>query len=297
MSNSPENPEEDVEVPSEGPDVRQLTIHDAYQLGSHITYLRFAGQYGHPVGSVESGGILRSLEDIQNRLIETDTALTVANQIEDFKVRVHNAHESDTAEESIHEDLGDRLNQLGETWGQLLVETLVDERRIKIPSSGFLDLEQLMQHPGHMFGENVWESMDETPKQDIAEACRALPMGCTTASVMVSLRAVEHYLRKWYEHEAGEELERGTWGSVLDYLMNRYVAEEDANGPILQQLSSVPSVLSHLYYLKEKRDQVNHPDESPTDYEAIITLFMVTGTISEVCEVLGIVNQENQSQL
>lgn len=259
---------------------RDLTISDAYNLGTHIIYLQFAGRNNHPVGSPEYGYILESLESLQNTLLSTDTSLTVASQIEDFKAVLYTHYEGEDASTNINDELGSQLEQHAETWNQLLVETLAEERRLNVPNTGILDLEQLMGSPNQLFRQEVWESMDEIPRQDIIESCRALPMGCSTATVMVSLRAVEHYLRKWYEYETSEKLQQRTWGSVLDELMDIYVAEEDTGAPVIQQLSGVPSVLSNLYYLKEKRNQVSHPDESPSGHEAAITLFMVAGTIT-----------------
>jgi hypothetical protein len=279
---------EGVEEPADEYEVRDLTISDAYVLGQNINYLKYAGKYNQPVGSVESGGILNALEEIQNRLLATDTALTVTSQIEDIKIAIHREHE-DTGDPNteISDEIGSHLTQQASTWAQLIAEKLADETRINIPNTWILDFERLMEEPSLIFEIEVWEAMDRQSRKDIWEACRSLPVGCATASVMVSLRAVERYLRKWYEYETGEKLDRGTWGSVLDDLIAIYVSEEDAQGRVLQQLSSVPSVLSNIYYLKERRDKVSHPDESPTDYEAVVTLFMVAGTISEVCREIG----------
>ena len=294
MSDSSDESEK-VEEPSEDYEIRDLTISDAYNLGENITYLKYAGQYNHRIGSVESGGILHALEQIQNRLLATETSLTVASQIEDVKAAIHNEYEGlgDPSTE-INDELGIRLSQQASTWAQLIAEELAEETRINIPNTWILDFERLMYEPGLLFEDEVWKIMDRESKKDIWEACRSLPVGCATASVMVSLRAVERYLRKWYEHETDEELERGTWGSVLDDLIEIYVSDEDAKGRVLQQLSSVPSVLSNIYYLKERRDKVSHPDESPTDYDAVVTLFMVAGTISEVCREIGDVASEER---
>jgi len=271
---------EEVDEPADDLQNRDLTISDAFEIGIHINYLRFSGELNLQVGTLEEGGILNSLEILQNRLVATNTGNTVASQIEDIKRAIFEKHDQST--EKIDDDIGNELSNWADTWEHLLSEELVNERRIKIPNTGILDFEQLMGSPNHLFEDVVWNAMDEVAKRDITEACHSLPLGCSTASLMVSLRAVEYYLRQWYQNETGEELDRGTWGSVLDDLIEIYIAEEDTGAPVMQQLSSVPSVLSNLYYLKEKRDKVSHPDESPSNYEAVITLFMVSGTISEV---------------
>jgi len=291
MSESPDN----VEEPVDEPEVRDLTISDAFNLGANIVFLRTCGTLEHRVGSVEQSGVLHSLELVQNKLVATRVGLTVASQIEEVKSAIYDIHgQEPNPNDPIDDSLGDEISKRAETWEQLLSENLANETRIKIPNRGILYFEQLMYEPNRLFEEKVWEAMDATPKNDISEACRALPMGCTTASLMVSLRSVEHYLRKWHENKTGDELERGTWGSVLDNLIDIYTAEEDQGAPVIQQLSSVPSVLSNIYYLKERRNKVAHPDESPSDYEAVITLFMVSGTISDVCREMGEVTIDSE---
>lgn len=275
---------DEIEVEPEEPVRRDLIMSDAFLLGTYLTYLRIAGNNQYKLGDIDQGGILGALESTQSILVETRTAVNVAEQIHEFRSHLYHQYEGDSPNTRISDDLGDELHQKATTWFELLKEKIAKETRINIPSSGILDIELLMHQPSSMFEPEIWESMDETPKRDFTEACRSLSLQCNTASVMVALRAVEHYLRKWYSQEIGEEIERRSWGGVLDELIDEYVAEADQRGPVVQQLSSVPSVLSHILYLKDKRNTVNHPEESPTNYEAVITLFMVAGTIAEVSE-------------
>ncbi len=100
---------------------------------------------------------------------------------------------------------------------------------------------------------------------------------------MLSLRAVEHCLREWYEYE-NEPIESASWGHVLDLLMEEFVTDEKKNDTVLTQLSDLPPVLTNLYYLKEKRNEVNHPEESPDGQEARQTLMIVASTITEIFE-------------
>lgn len=288
MSESPDDSDSnEIEVEPEEPVRRDLTITDGFALGSNTSYLRLAGNHNYYLGKVGEGYILEALENVQNTLIETQTAVHVAQRIDEFKRILYNQYEGESATTRIDEDLGDELMERANRWQDFINEAIAEERRLNIPSSGILDFEQLMYNPHSMFQQETWEAMDERPKKDFAEACRTLPIECPTATVMMSLRAVEHYLRKWQNQEIGEAVEQESMGSVLDSLIEEHIDEQDKKGPVIQQLSGVPSVLSNILYLKDKRNKVNHPDERPTRYEAAITLFMVAGTISEVCEVIG----------
>lgn len=167
------------------------------------------------------------------------------------------------------------------TWVNLLSQELKNQKSIPISDAGVLNIESLVESPKSLFGEKVWQWLDQKPQADIEESCRALAVECPTASVMLSLRAVEHCLRRWYEQE-NQPLDRGGWGQVLDQLMEEHASEEKRNDTVLTQLSDLPPVLSNLYYLKEKRNEVNHPERSPTIQEARRTLIIVSSTISDI---------------
>ena len=74
--------------------------------------------------------------------------------------------------------------------------------------------------------------------------------------------------------ETGNDIEDRTFGQVLTELGDSYSE------------GSRPSLLSHLDYLRDRRNQVAHPDESPDTQEAISTLIMVRETISNIQGIL-----------
>ncbi|WP_137291521.1 hypothetical protein [Natronorubrum halophilum] len=289
-----EEGEDQVEPPSQEREPRDLSMQDAYVLGANLSYLQYAGDSNENIGSIQGDGILFSLYNAESILVNTNTLPGVAKDMRNLLEQIYHKYEEEVSTTAIDNQMGNHLNQQAKTWTDILHREMSEQSKITIPNNGFLDWDIIIDHPYSLFEREVWETLDAGPKQDITEACRALPIGCTTASVMVSLRAVEHYLRKWYESETGGDLDRGTWGSVLDDLINLYLEEQDRGGPVLQQLSGVPDILSNLYYLKQKRDQVSHPDQSPTPYEAVVTLFMVVGTISEVSKEIDGLNLDKE---
>lgn len=133
-----------------------------------------------------------------------------------------------------------------------------------------LNLSDILETPSTFFDDSVWEWMDSPPKQDFIEACRCLAFSSPTASVMLSLRAAEYNLRNWYEFNTGREIENRTWGQVIGELEDAY------------EVHDRPAVLSNLDYLKEKRNAVSHPEESPSTRSSERMLYRVEGTISEI---------------
>lgn len=277
----------------EEPQIRELKISDSYYLGLHLQNIKSLRNVEMKVGDSEQGGVIGSLETIETVLRTTNTAPRVVSQIAAYKGQLYSEYEGEQVDVVLGDGWREELSNMARTWIELLNDELSREQRIKIPNRGVFDYELLMGEPSQLFEIETWKGMDTQPKNDIAEACRALAVGGHTASVMVSLRAVEYYLRKWCEQELSESINRGSLGHVLDRLMEKYENKEIKNAKISQRLSHMPNVLSNVYYLKEKRNEVTHLDVNPTPYEAVVTLMMVAGTITEVCEELGEIEVNN----
>lgn len=92
---------------------------------------------------------------------------------------------------------------------------------------------------------------------------------------MLSLRVVEYNLREWYEKDTGREIQKRNWGEVIGELEDIY-----------ESSSNRPSVLSNLDYLRDKRNEVSHPEHRPTEREAERMLYRIEGTISEIYDYL-----------
>lgn len=242
-----------------------LQLHDTLWLGAQLEYLRWIGSTEEP----NKGQVSEVMNSIEKKLKVRSGNSVLIQQIS----RYRDGSESDL------ENIGEKAI----TWMNLLTQELKNQKSIPVSDIGVLDIESLVDSPESLVSPKVWRWLDQKPQNDIAESCRSLAVECPTASVMLSLRAVEHCLRRWYEQE-NQPLDRGGWGQVLDQLMEEHASEENRNDTVLAQLSHLPPVLSNLYYLKEKRNEVNHPEKSPTIQEAWRTLVVVSSTISDIYE-------------
>ncbi|MFD1601026.1 hypothetical protein [Halobellus rarus] len=250
----------------------QLTLTDSLHLGARLEFLRRTGSSRIEVKESTVRELLEEVVQVLNhRKINSRVPALIKRHISNL------GKESD--EHLSEEQLRDLETQTS-SWIHLLARELNDERRIPATDTGILDVSKLSESPEDLFQESVWDWLDERPCADIQEACKTITVGCATSSVMLSLRAVEHCLRKWYEQQ-NESME-AAWGRVLDQLMEEYAEEEKKNDTVLTQLSDLPPVLTTLYYLKEKRNEVNHPEKSPSLREARRTLMIVASTITEI---------------
>lgn len=251
-----------------GEDSRALQLRDAFVLGSRLRYLEEAGVHRYPVGGVDDRYILGALNKLEIGLRRADTSSAILPQVVDFKEYLRGKYGDG---DEISEDDGRELGQRARSWAEVLMEELGEEKRIGIHNEGTSDMRKIYESPETLFENEVWEWMDERPRKDVREACRCLAVNAPTATVMLALRAVEDRLREWYRRDVDESIERLPWGNLLDELEREYMDRNER-----------PSVLSDLDYLKRMRNEVTHPDRSPSWREAEQTLHRVGWTIDDI---------------
>ncbi|MFD1588540.1 hypothetical protein ACFR9U_16300 [Halorientalis brevis] len=259
----------------EGP---QITLNDTLLLGSMLEYLRFASKNGHEVGEKDEKKILGTLSKVETTLETTNINSQLVGRVSQVKKEIEEKHERS---DSLDLKLKNELERKSVTWLNLLRQELAEENRISAADTGILAAEKLLDSPDNLFSDRVWGWLDDMPRNDLKESCRSIAVGNPISSVMLSLRAVEYCLQEWHEQETGEELD-ASWGSILNAMISYHISDEKEDGSLQEQLSGLPPVLSNLYYLKEKRNEVNHPKKSPSLQEGQRTLMIAVGTITEI---------------
>lgn len=244
-------------------DTDTLSLKDSFKLGVLIERVRT-----NTSEEVVAEEKITALNEIANILTIKEFGMDVAEQIEDEASKLSEHHEP---EEVVAESDLLSLNEKVELYQNLLSSKLDSEKRLPISSRGLFDVEKAMERPQDLFEKEVWDWIPKLPKNDIEEACRCLAIESATASTILSLRAVEDCLRRWYEQEEGGEISKTAWGGVLQELEDIYDERDER-----------PAVLTNLDYLRMKRNEVNHPDKSPSWSEAEATLYIVRNTISEI---------------
>lgn len=251
------NTQDTIEVPS----IERPTFLDSLILGAQIQWLR-----DYSSSQVERDTLISVLDEISEntrKFSGEKIALKIEETIENLEKAYEEGEKVPESEvSSIAEEI--RVRQ------RRILNLVNDEKAIPVKRGGLFDVEAAMDKPEMLFLHEVWEWMPEETQSDIAEACKSLAAGCPTGAMMLSLRALEERLRKWYESEYDEEI-NDTWGQVLKEL-----EEEFGDG------RPKPAVLSNLDYLREKRNEIFHPEESASFHESITMLYMVRGTITEI---------------
>lgn len=286
MSDSPDSEKERIIGDSGDETSRSFSLSDAFRIGHLLENLSYliddnAPIYEYPDIDTDTRPIMEVFGEIATILAETDIQSTIKSDIKNEGINIAASYpqsistEQETSDQiTLRPEDRRRLYGAVTTWRRVFEGELESEKRIAI-SDSLLDIETLTDNPSALFeDEQIWKSLSDTTQSDLREACRALSCQCPTSSVFMSLRAIEECLRQWYKDQTGREIDQRTFGQVLGELDNEYDGDDEDR----------PAVLSNLDYLKDRRNEVGHPDRLPDMEEAETTIMTVRGTMTDIHE-------------
>ncbi|MBU2986807.1 hypothetical protein KO528_15690 [Saccharophagus degradans] len=149
-----------------------------------------------------------------------------------------------------------------------IIETVVfPESCIKkiyiLPNRRF-NSEYLLNDPGKLLADGVYEKLDEIARHDISSACRCLLFGEATAAAFHILRATEAVLKSYYfHHRRTKRLSKPMWANMLDQLRAK-----TRNKPPAILLNSLDLIRSAY------RNPTQHP-EATYEIDSVQDLFGV----------------------
>lgn len=157
----------------------------------------------------------------------------------------------------LKDETQEELQSHVQTWRTRFVDTL--EREIVTATSETnLSTEKLLSAPNSFMSLQSFEGYEDE-MHDLQEASVNLVIGTFTSSEFMSLRAVEGILRKWHRAMIDEETNYEGWADAI-----KDISEvDDGKGP---------KELRLLDYLRERRNEVAHPDRHSTLRDAENTL-------------------------
>ncbi len=158
------------------------------------------------------------------------------------------------------------------SWDTSARERLQD--MYQVVSKSIIDPKHLMQGCVGFIRKESLSLLERIEVSDLNEACNCILIGSATAAEHIALRAAESLLRRWYENKTDNKLHRRTGGTVLNRLAREYPENKRPKEIIL------------LGYLKQRRDEVAHPDRVSTLTEAETTLMNVCNLIQGIEPVL-----------
>lgn len=242
-------------------DKLELTALGAYGIAYHLQRLGWA------------------VETVQN-VTELAPFLEVLRQyeqilsFEDIGLEAKDYHDTllSYGEQAISNDTKRDLRAARVRWDTSARERLQD--MYLVVSKSKIDPKHLMQGCVGFIRREYLSFLESIEVSDLNEACSCILIGSATAAEHIALRAAESLLRRWYEKKTGNRLHRRTWGTVLNRLAREYPENKRPKEIIL------------LGYLKQRRDEVAHPERVSTLIEAETTLMNVCSLIQGIEPVL-----------
>lgn len=169
-------------------------------------------------------------------------------------------------------NIWDNLRDARTRWATIATERLQDLYLVTPKTT--IDPKHLMQGIISFLEEKHFVILEQIEIIDLNESCLCILIGSATAAEHIALRAAESLLRRWYEYKTKKKLKYKTWGTVLDKLAEEYPEKNR------------PKEINLLGYLKQRRDEVAHPERVSSPREAEATLMNVCTLIAGIEPVL-----------
>lgn len=157
-------------------------------------------------------------------------------------------------------------------WQDRIINELFERKMIEVFTDGTLNFKKLLDGGSSFFANDVWDMLSNIQKSDINDACNCLLTKSWTPAVMISLRAAEDSIRKFYKYKTGNDSQNKGWKSLLNELSDI----KDIN----------KSLLGYLDYIREIRNTAEHPDEIFDQMEAERVFHQVVNMITVICQEL-----------
>ena len=156
----------------------------------------------------------------------------------------------------------DTLRSSLERWEGRLKE-ISREWILSYPDS-HIDVSKLLQGPKAFLSNEEFSMLEPLEIHGLSEAASSLLFNNFTSAEFMALRTSESLLKKWYEKKIGKKLGRTTWGQVLEKLNEEYPNEKER-----------PKELLLLDYLRERRNEIAHPEAVSNSIQASTTFLNV----------------------
>ena len=260
--------------------MKPLTSDVVYNLAQLTEYLRLVKNYDAVIyddGSYEKYGqklILSSINDLVSQLqmyeLASQDCIVLSGLYKEFQKKY-------VREKVNIDDLDHRKLTLIVERIEASIKQEIRRRNFAelTPVEGMLNYNRLLREGVQsLLGDITWK-LDKIVSHDLDEAIKCLSYGAPTASVMIGLRAVEGMLKQVHTHLTGDQSKK-MWKQLLDGI------KEDLKGKGIEETP----LFGYLEYVREMRNQVDHPDRSFTQLEAE-GLFMHAIDIVKEVEKLG----------
>lgn len=155
-----------------------------------------------------------------------------------------------------------RLLKDSEQWINAIINEYSNPRTVLIRQENINEI----------FTEKLLSDLDELTRNDLKDSFRCIFHLLPTPAAMICFRATENIIRKYYTKVTGESTNGKSWRTILDELEQ----DQRTNRPLI----------GYLDYLRDKRNEAEHPDKRFTQEESERVLLQVKGLLEELNKIV-----------
>jgi len=179
--------------------------------------------------------------------------------------------ESYEEKEPLNNEDAEMITEKVKLWEDRIENELIERIIIEVFTEGTLNSKKLLLGGKSFFPGDVWKTLSDISKSDLNDACNCLLTKSWTPAVMISLRASEDSIRKFYVFKTENDPQRKGWKNILDELSK------------IQDINK--TLLGYLDYIRQIRNTAEHPDEIFDQMEA-------ERVFHQVVNMIIVINQE-----
>ena len=228
-------------------------------------------------GDTGSSSLIELLKDINSTIQEYNITPNVQTDIIDWINHLNNSYVKSTKEtplfnfDPIHINYNDSEELLKDVnqWTKEISSSLDSDfyAPCKIETA-FTDKSKLTSGIESFLKDDSLKIISENAKQDLNEAIKCILYSLPTPATMITFRASEDVLRLYYENKTLNSAGGKRWYEIIQELSKI----EDANKPFV----------GYLNYIRDKRNEAEHPGKTFTQSESETAFLQVTHLIEEI---------------
>ena len=243
-----------------------MDLQQAYVIGEILQYItRTPSLKAYVKGD---NYIIDNLRRILYYLKEFSLSPITQREIEGMIKKFEDAYEK---EKPLTGEDAEMITEKVKLWDDRINNELAERIMVEVFTDGTLNFKKLLSGGKSFFPEDIWNTLSDISKSDLNDACNCLLTRSWTPAVMISLRASEDSIRKFYNFKTENDPQKKGWKNILDELSK------------IQDINK--TLLGYLDYIREIRNTAEHPDEVFDQMEA-------ERVFHQVVNMIIVINQE-----
>lgn len=198
-------------------------------------------------------GVLYALENIRIFLERNQISKPTQNSISSFMDSLNEKYSEDE-NPSLKRSDAVELQDIAKLWFDRVQSEISEIVVFRAYTEGRLNPKKLCDGAKTFFQPKVWKKLPKIVKEDLEETAKCLLTQSWTASGLMSMRALESGVRKYYTEITGNSGDDKTFGQMTSELRNN----QDADSKLI----------GYLDYLKDTRNDLAHPNIRINQFEA-----------------------------